>query len=200
MSHALSIHCPHCFKHTSLRKAKTQSQQLDCQWVKNVHANDYWWIGICNACENPVLVQSQGVTIYPSALPSATDNRIPEEIKDDLIEAKMCFSVNAFRGCAVLARRAIQSTCIHKGAKQKDLVKQIDELLTQGVITTDLKDWAHLIRWIGNDAAHPNKDIVTLEDATDILELCEQFLHTIYVAPAIAKERRELRNNNNPVA
>ena len=45
------------------------------------------------------------------------------------------------------------------------------------------------MRWVGNDAAHPDKQAVTKEDAEDILHLAEQFLNVIYVAPAIAKEQ-----------
>jgi len=47
-----------------------------------------------------------------------------------------------------------------------------------------------VVRWVGNDSAHPDKQIVTEKDAQDILKLTEQFLHVIYVAPAIAKEQR----------
>jgi hypothetical protein len=93
-----------------------------------------------------------------------------------------------------MARRSMQSACIDKGAKKKNLVDQVDELKNNGVITNDLKEWADVVRWVGNDAAHPNKDIVEKDDAKDILELAEQFLHVIYVAPAIAKERRTKRN------
>ncbi len=62
-----------------------------------------------------------------------------------------------------------------------------------GVITDEIKNWADLIRWVGNDSAHPNKIEVTKEDALDILNLAEQILYIIYVTPAIAKERREKR-------
>jgi hypothetical protein len=140
-----------------------------------------------------MLVKNQGQLIFPLPMPSPTDERIPSEIRQDLIESKACFSIQAYRGSVILARRALQATCKDKGALEKDLVKQIDELFKNGVITVDLKEWAHLIRWVGNDAAHPNKDAVTEDDAKDILELTEQLLQTIYVAPAIAKERRELR-------
>lgn len=50
-----------------------------------------------------------------------------------------------------------------------------------------------VVRWIGNDAAHPNKDKVEREDAEDILSLAEQFLQVLYVAPAIAQTRRAIR-------
>jgi len=87
----------------------------------------------------------------------------------------------------------MQSTCIDKGAKKDKLVDQIAELLATGVITNDLKGWADVVRWVGNDAAHPDKMVVSKEDADDILQLAEQFLHVIYVAPAIAIERRKKR-------
>jgi hypothetical protein len=61
------------------------------------------------------------------------------------------------------------------------------------VITNDLKEWADVVRWVGNDAAHPDKQPVNEEDAQDMLNLAEQFLHVIYVAPAIAKEQRTKR-------
>ncbi|UEG52598.1 DUF4145 domain-containing protein [Mucilaginibacter daejeonensis] len=192
----ISIYCPFCHRHTAVSPAPTRYtgkygivEETPAMWL----GDGEWWIGLCNYCQKPMLVHADGDTIYPTPMPTPTDLRIPEGIRLDLEEAKRCFSVSAFRGCAVLARRAIQSTCIDKGTAQRDLVKQIDDLQIRGIITNDLKEWAHVIRWIGNDAAHPNKDVVSEEDAGDILELCDQFLNTIYVAPAIAKERREIR-------
>ena len=111
----------------------------------------------------------------------------------DLIEAKLCYSIDAFRACAVMARRTMQNACIDKGAKKGDLVNQIKELQTNGTITKDLAEWANVVRWVGNDAAHPNKDSVEKEDAEDILSLAEQFLQVLYVAPAIALSRKTIR-------
>ena len=77
----------------------------------------------------------------------------------------MCFSVGCYRACAVMARRCIQNACRKKGAKEKDLVKQINELCQLGIITKDIEEWATVVRWVGNDAAHPGKDPVKIEDA-----------------------------------
>jgi hypothetical protein len=49
---------------------------------------------------------------------------------------------------------------------------------------------------VGNDAAHPDKQPVIEKDAQDILNLTEQFLYVIYVAPAIAKEQRTKRGKS----
>lgn len=64
---------------------------------------------------------------------------------EDLVEAKKCFSVGAWRGTAFMARRAVQNACLDKGAKKGDLVVQIEELQQQGVITKDPKEWATAI-------------------------------------------------------
>lgn len=85
-----------------------------------------------------------------------------------------------------MARRAMQVAAMDKGASGDKLVSQIHDLQTVGKITTDLKDWADAVRWVGNDAAHPNGVQVTKDDAKDVLQLAEQFLHVLYVAPALA--------------
>jgi len=189
---AVSIYCPYCHKYTELseRGAYNTSQYL-------------YWMGQCNACHKVVLVLSSRQTkhvvqIYPNPLPKLVDSRIPASIKNDFEEALECFSLSAFRSAGVMSRRALQCCCLDKGANENQrLVDQIEWLFTQGVLTKDLKDWAHEVRLTGNDAAHPQKPgedtLVTEEDAKDILELLEQFTNVLYVAPAIAEERRKFR-------
>jgi hypothetical protein len=97
-----------------------------------------------------------------------------------------------------MARRAIQAACLLKGASEKKpLFEQIDELARDGKITQDLRQWAHEVRYLGNDGAHPAsdpaQDAVTSDDAQDALELAEEFLGALFVTPAIAAERRAKR-------
>jgi hypothetical protein len=201
MTEWVSIYCPFCHKHTSLRPAPVNYERVQygstyrgttgALWEKDKGIT--WWIGVCNSCKEPVLVLNNGERIYPFPLPSSTDDRIPEHIRKDLDEAKISYSVKAFRASAVMSRRAIQTACLDKGATKIKLVAQLHELSENGVITKDLKEWADVVRWVGNDAAHPDKHPVTEKDALDILNLAEQFLHVIYVAPAIAKEQRTRR-------
>lgn len=199
MTVPISIFCPFCQKHTALTLASKRVQcgkclsYLDVSLIWEKMQSENWWIGICNACHEAVLVLNNGDLIFPHPLPSPTDTRIPGDIRNDLEEAKNCLAINAYRACCVMARRAMQSACLDKGATKDKLVDQIAELLANGVITNDLKGWADVVRWVGNDAAHPGKSKVAKEDADDILHLAEQFLHVIYVAPAIAIERQTKR-------
>ncbi len=190
----VSIFWPHCHRHTSLEPAPVEAKRgYDTFYVGAVWKQDYgstWWIGVCNYCNAPVLVQNAAVTVYPHPLPQPTDPNVPEEIRADLDEAKMCFAVSAWRAAAVMARRAMQSAAIEKGATKKQLVEQVAELAAQGKITQDLKEWADVVRWVGNDAAHPGGQPVTREDAEEVLKLAEQFVHVLYVAPALAKKLR----------
>ena len=73
-------------------------------------------------------------------------------------------------------------------------MEQIAELAKLGVITKEIQDWATVVRWVGNDAAHPNKDEVKEEEAKDCLLLAEEFLKVIFVTPAIANARKAARN------
>lgn len=185
----MSIYCPYCHKHTYLT-ILTNSRTPTGDWA----------MGRCNACDFVVLIHSNTGNIYPNPLPKAIDENIKENIKKDCEEANLCFSIRAYRAAVVMARRALQSICLDKGAKDDEkLEKQIDWLLSEAIITKDLKNWAHEVRMVGDNAAHPKKpeedQSVSKDDAEDILKLLEQFCQVLYVAPAIAEVRKKLREN-----
>jgi len=198
----ISIYCPWCHRYTFLNVGRGEGEYEDDYRCKSIFENNTgrWWIGECNHCKKCVLVHETIYgrnEIFPSPLPEPTDERIPEHIRNDLDEAKKCFSISAYRACAVMARRAIQNACIDKGCNPDDrLVNQIEELFKKGIITMEMKDWATVVRWVGNDAAHPSNPEVTREDAEDILNLAEQLFHILYVAPAIAEEMRKRKRKS----
>jgi hypothetical protein len=185
----ISVYCPFCQKHTAVLPAGPKHTVVDRGAVVET-----WWIAVCHACGKHMLVgeMQRGRYIYPSPLPSPTDERIDPGARRALVEAKICFTAGAINASATMARRAIQAAVVQKGATKSRLMDQIDELAATGAITKDLASWAHEVRYAGNDGAHPS-DEVSNDDAEDILELAEQFLQVLYVAPAIAAERRQQR-------
>lgn len=195
----VSIYCPHCRRHTSIEPAPVEVRvrhdwfHVDALWKQS--DGNVWWIGVCNYCQRPVLAHNEGDIIWPHPLPEPTDSNVPESIRADLDEAKQCFTVSAWRAAAVMARRAMQSAALEKGAEKADrLADQIAKLAREGKITVDLMEWADAVRWVGNDAAHPGGGPVSQKDAEEVLKLAEQFLHVRYVAPAIAKQLRTRKN------
>ena len=184
-----SIYCPNCHQKTSLTTRKTHDAPSLGKKID---------IAECNGCDFFVMVtrnrnNNQIITISPNPLPKSVDQRIPEDIADDFREALLCLSVGANRGASVLARRAVQSICKNKGATKRDLKDQVDELFTKNIITEDLKNWAHEVRYVGNDAAHPNDTAVSKEDAEEILDLLDSLCEVLYIAPAKAANRKAIR-------
>lgn len=186
-----SVYCPYCHRYTLLSERA----------IWDSHNYGRYWIGECNFCHKGVLLKGSyeqyPEEIYPSPLPEPVDERIPPSIRGDFEEALKCFGIGAFRATGVMARRALQGCCLDKGAKKGKLQEQIDWLFGQGIITKNLKDWAHEVRLVGNDAAHPQKPTedkpITKGDAKVILDLLRQFANILYVTPAIAAESRKSR-------
>ena len=189
-----SIYCPKCKCHTNLIYRAGYEKPIDRN--KSI----YFSVEECNNCEQHFLTIRMNskygglVRKYPNSLPKSINESIPQEIKTDFEEALLCYSVNAYRGAAALARRTVQLICLDKRAdKNKKLYQQIDELFKNGVITKDIQEWAHEVRFLGNDAAHPSKDTVSKDDAKDILDLLESLCEFLYVAPAKAAEQKKKR-------
>lgn len=189
-----STQCPYCHEFTFVqglkKEIKLQSREnITIFYVWEEFAGEVWWMGVCNNCEKPLLILNIGQQVFPRTLPASSDERIPEKIRKDFDEAKICFSVQATRACAAMARRTIEMICIDQGASEDDkLVQQIKYLADNGIITVRVKKWADAIRWVGNDAIHSFDEEVSIEDAEEILELAGQLLHIIYITQEIAEE------------
>ena len=161
-----SIYCPKCRRHTNLI--------YRAGYERSITGGKYLYHAVeeCNNCQQHFLTirlknqYGQILKSYPEGLPKTVNSLISDSVKKDFEEALLCQSVGAYRGAAVLARRAVQLICLDKGAKKGEkLHKQIEELFDNNIITQDIKDWADEVRYIGNDAAHPNKEEVNKEDS-----------------------------------
>jgi hypothetical protein len=156
----------------------------------------------CDKCSGLVLLifeDRKVVDQYPKRIPQLDDS-IPSEVANDYIEAIKCFDVGANKASVVMCRRALQTSVIERGAKRHKLTQQIDELFKKGIITKDIKDWAHEIRLTGNIGAHPDEDglkDVTPKDAEELIRFIEEYLNYVYVMPSkvTAKRTREKKQS-----
>lgn len=192
MSDVNSFYCPNCKGFSSLTDRTS--------YIKNINGTHIsFCVSECNSCDFHFLVtrfdqNEKIINIWPKTLPGKVDKMIPEPIKSDFEEALVCEAADSYRGAATLARRTLQVICLDKSAsKNKKLHEQIDELFAKNVITQDIKDWAHEVRYVGNDASHPNSVDVTADDARDILELLSSMCDVLYVAPTRAAIRKAKR-------
>ncbi len=146
------------------------------------------------------------VTRYP--IPGFTASRmheaIPQDIREDYAEARRCMFVDAYKGAVALSRRVVEATAcdkLGKKAKNKDgttkkLYELIDMLGSEGLITKEIEDAAHEVRFFGNYGVHVQDDgldKVEPDEARDVREICWQLLYTIYIAPFKTRELRGKR-------
>lgn len=206
MSDINSFHCPNCKSASALTDRAKYVKE-----IKGGQLNIVYAVAECNSCDFHFLVARESISgkiiaTWPKSLPGKVNDLIPEPIKSDFEEALKCEAASAFRGAATLARRTLQVICLKKGApKEKqqkknpektmrvDLSEQIDWLYKNNIITDEIKNWAHEVRFVGNDAAHPNSTDVDAEDARDILELLQSMCDVLYVAPARSAARKAKR-------
>ncbi len=124
---------------------------------------------------------------------------IPEEVFADYKEALKCRAIGANRASCAMFRRALQSALVELGAKDGDLINQIDLL---GSLPTDIKDWAHQIRIFGNWGAHPDKDKLKEVDADEVAEahdfISKFFIYTFIMPRKVEESRKKREEKLNP--
>jgi Domain of unknown function (DUF4145) len=75
----------------------------------------------------------------------------------------------------VMARSALQFT-VRDSAIEGKLVAQINDLATKGVLHPLMKDWAHEVRLLANESAHPEAPTpadVTPQDVRNIVDFLD---------------------------
>jgi hypothetical protein len=176
------------------------------EWIKDDpyyrYGSGYWWMGVCNACHQPMLVKDVGSKVFPTPQPGPVSEHIPEPMRADLREAKTCLAAGAWNATVVMARRALQCSAVEQGVptgKDWPLWKQIKWLDDNRKITTQQREWADAARWVGNQGAHDTEPDVALgkpvitdvteEDARATIDLVEHLFETLYVAGKLAREQ-----------
>ncbi len=119
---------------------------------------------------------------------------VPKHIADAASEAYACFSIRSYRASILMARSVLEATAKDNGVTTGTLAAKIDKLAEQDVISDQIKDEAHEIRYLGNDMAHGDfTEPVDEEDADDMLGFLETFLDYVYQMPAAIRRRQEAR-------
>jgi len=126
---------------------------------------------------------------------------IDKDIVEDYQEACKVLSISP-KASAALSRRCLQHLLRLKAStKQKDLCKQIQEVIDNGKLPSYLIECIDAVRNIGNFAAHPLKDKSTGEilpvevgEAEWNLDVLEQLFDFYYVQPAVIQKKKQALN------
>lgn len=119
---------------------------------------------------------------------------VPDEIADAASEAHKCFSIEAYRASAALARSVVEATAKAKEITAGALYDKIEALHAAEHIRGHIKEAAHEIRHLGNEVAHGDFVVpVTREEAEEILVLMGEVLEEVFQSPARVAKRQAAR-------
>lgn len=205
---ALVIDCPHC--------RTVNSGVTIVNVVQNPRETAKWSVfGICSACNSPVavVVSSGGgsnpgnyngnilhhnspfrlVEIYPRAPALEIPANIPDPVAKAYSQAEYSRMNGQYDAAAAMYRTAMERGLkdLSPGIAAWQLQKRIDQMAAQGMITAELKDWAHELRLDGNNAVHEEE--ATKETIEQMHQLCKFLLMYLYTLPEQVKAARARR-------
>jgi hypothetical protein len=148
-----------------------------------------------NLEENPNL---KLIGEYPEALAVEAPRYLPGNIERFYIQAANSLKSGSHDASAMMSRKVLEvavKTLNPQG--NGTLYKRIEQLHTSGQITDDLKDWAHIIRDDGNDAAH-EEEPVSPEFASELLSFAELFLMYTFTMPGMVNAKKTPETEPEP--
>ncbi len=116
----------------------------------------------------------------------------PEEVGRYWLQAQRSIEDSNWDAAVVMARSALQLLLRHEKAQGGTLVKEIEDLAGKGLLPPIVRDWAHGLRLLGNDAAHPQPggEGVTEKDARHVVNFLRVLLTLLRDLPEDIKKFR----------
>lgn len=197
----LSIDCPHCFTGNMAFVSVGPA-------VINHVSKNYISLFQCQKCYCGIVVELQGsptphwlggqmpffgiqvVECWPKSILIEAPTHTPENIQRFYVQGLKALSREDFDAAGIMFRKSLDISVkhLHPGGKG-NLKQRIDSIPSEAGITQAMKDWAHIIRDDGNDAAHEAEPF-TERQAEAMKAFTETFLTYAFSLPTMVKERR----------
>lgn len=117
--------------------------------------------------------------LWPDPLLSDVPSEIPAKARQDIIEAKKCFSYEIYSAAAVLCGKALERLVKEK-AGNHTIARGLQELKTNQIIDQRLFDWGDALRKERNIGAHASDEEITKDDARDIIDFTIAIFDYVY--------------------
>ena len=210
-----NILCPDCNTATSLNPVMIQDDRAfmpdrsseresiyEKAVVRGIKKAEYpykvsYGIFECQACSERFVAKKEEYTDWVVAYPlphKPADKEIPEPIKSQFEEARVCLVVDAYLGCLLVCKAALIAVQRSKG------VANLKELREKGLISNTLYEQADEVRLWANMVGHEDiPDKVVKDDCEQLLAYMEALLYAIYVEPKrladLSQKREQLKND-----
>ena len=196
------IQCYFCGNKTFMDEVGTH-QHEDVVWDFDTKGREYpaysskttWKMFFCPVCNNVTLLKFYSDTIikgpdgepfdiqtilYPEINHFAEN--IPKSIRD-AFEAVLKVKNIDKAICLIAIRRTLEAVCKEQGAEGSNLLLKIKNLSERSILPPILGSMSHVLRILGNDAAHEKIKQIYASDVTQMIEFIKLIIEYIYVLP-----------------
>ena len=129
---------------------------------------------------------------YPAIEALSSPQHVPSNIDRFYLQAATSLVADNLDASSVMSRKVLEVAVKSLAPEATgNLYSRIESLATEGKITEELKNWAHIIRDGGNNATHEESP-VTKKFAKELLSFAEMFLMYTFTMPGMMEARRNL--------
>ncbi len=167
----MSLDCPHCG--TENAAFQIVSERL----IETLNRKAFSVFLFCRVCEggavvnlaipskpapspmqctpDPILLDYKLLAMWPEPTSTKAPDHTPDHIASFFVQAEENLPKN-YDAAGAMYRKALDTATLNidPSLKGKNLYQRIEALADQFAITPAMRDWAHGIRTLGNDAVH----------------------------------------------
>lgn len=176
--------CPHCGNTTPQKEVYEHKYDEEVNVVgSGPEAVDASYVvRVCGACDQVVLyhrymdIDESESLVYPEMALGHQAPRAIHKVYREALRVRRA-SPSAF---AALLRKGLEQACREKGAEGRTLEQRIESLARRGELPSIVMEASHVIRHLGNQGAHDDKDVT--EEEAEAMDAFFQFvMHYLYV-------------------
>lgn len=130
--------------------------------------------------EDGELYWPEPMRVYPKPI-HLLGFQVPDVVRKSIYEAERCMRSGAFSAATSMCGRALEAVCRHLGTKDTYLGAGIKELKDKGIIDARLYQWSEELRDARNRATHATDEVVTEQDAEDILSFTYAIIDYVFL-------------------
>lgn len=158
-----SFTCPHCGVISLMHfHCISYIDKNVIGFQEDKHAGNSWvQVATCHNCAKHI-VWVDNIYAYPDIVAEEGNPDMPEEVKQLYNEAGLIYNKSPRAACALL-RLAIDRLCNELGETDRDINKNIGELVKKG-LPASVQQALDVVRVVGNKAVHPGQIAFDVDD------------------------------------
>ena len=179
-----SYTCPHCNTISLVEKATHRfNSDVHGGRMGGIEIQNILTIHRCQCCGKKIIWIDDNY-VYPDIVAEEANPDMPESVRQLYNEAGLIYNKSPRAACALL-RLAIDRLCNELGETDKDINKNIGELVKKG-LSPSVQKALDIVRVVGNKAVHPGQiafDVDDKETAVALMKLVNMITERMITEP-----------------